>query len=137
MKKFITILLFSLLTMCGRNYISDSCTYNYSVFIAENINIGKSEAVAAVASVLNHSRESLYTVEIIIFGYSSGKEVFSYLEDKQEDVHIKSYSGRINVLLKIKQDNKLERAIFLNSAGNSKEELLHGLSKELRKALCK
>ncbi|MFH0976823.1 MAG: hypothetical protein V1874_13645 [Spirochaetota bacterium] len=58
------------------------------------------------------------------------------MEDKQENMQIKSYSGRINALVKIKQNNKLVNSILLNSTGNSKEELLQGLSKELRKALC-
>jgi hypothetical protein len=136
MKDYLIIFLALIAVSCGRNYRSDNCVCNYSVSIAGNMGINEGEVFAAVSSVLKRSQSNQYVIEIIIFSYSSGKEVFSYLEDNPDNIKIKTYSGNINALVKIKQEKSLQKVFFLRAEGNGEEEIILGLAKEIQRTVC-
>jgi hypothetical protein len=136
MREFLIIILAVLAISCGRNYKFDNCMCNYAVSVAPNIGITEREAIAAVSSVLKETNSGRYLIEIVIFSYSSGKEVFSYPENNPDKMNIKTFSGNISALLKFKQEKVLQKVIFLEAEGNGKEEILRGLAKEIQRAVC-
>ncbi|MBN2401118.1 MAG: hypothetical protein JXN64_01840 [Spirochaetes bacterium] len=137
MKVLLAIVLMVSIISCGRNHKSDNCGCCYSVSVEGHWSISKEEISKAVSSVLKQNETSRYSVEITVFGYSSGKEVFYYFKDNSpDDIKIKTYSGNINALVKIKKQKILRKVIFLNAEGNSKEEILQALAKELQRAIC-
>lgn len=136
MREFLIIIFAILVISCGRIYKYDNCIYNYAVSVAPNIGITEGEAVAAISSVLKQNITDRYLIEIVIFSYSSGKEVFSYPENNPDKMDIKTFSGNISALVKIKQEKSLQSVIFLKAEGNGKEEILRGLAKEIQRAVC-
>jgi hypothetical protein len=131
---FIFLLVF--FTACMGNYRAHDCAYNYSVSVNGSVDIDKGGIESAISSVLRRAPESPVHIEIIIFGYSSGKEVFSYSGDSPEDVLIDKQAGRLNALIKIRRDRVLVDAVFIRVNGNSEEELTRKLADGIRKALC-
>ncbi len=136
MKKYLIIILALSIVSCGRNYKPDYCACNFTVRVPENIFLNKDEVYAAISQVLKENGESRFSAEIIILSYSSGKEVFSLPEDNPENPKIKTYSGNISALLKIKQGKVLQKVLFLKAGGNSREEILKGLAKGIEKTVC-
>jgi hypothetical protein len=137
MKEYLIIILAFLLISCGRNYKLDNCICNYTVSVADNIVLNKEDVSAALSPVLKESGENSFSVEIIIFGYSSWKEVFSYSGNTPEDTNVKTYAGNISALVKIKEKKTLQKVLFLIANGNGKEEILQELAKEIQRAVCK
>jgi hypothetical protein len=136
MKEYLIIVLVFSLLSCGRNYKSDNCVSNYTISVAGNIVLNKEEVSAALSSVLKENIGNPFSIEIIIFGYSSGKEVFSFFDNNQENNNIKTYAGNISALVKIKHENTLQKVLFLNANGNGKEEILRELAREIGRAVC-
>ncbi len=142
MKDYISfIILFSLLSCAAVKQRdsgsgSENCFYNYTISIGENINIDKSEAESLVSSVLKQNNESTISAEILIFGYSMGKELFSYSSDNSDNLNIETYPGRMDVLVKIKHNSNLKEVFFIKAKGNNKLEIMQKFAAELRKILC-
>jgi len=135
MKEFL-IIIFLFLLSCGRNYRSDTCTCNYVVSVPANIVLKKEEVDAAISGVLKKNRTDILSIEIVIFGYTSGKEVFSFPGNTREDTSVRTYEGNIKALLKIKRQDALAEVLFLKAVGNGKEEILRGLAGEIRRVIC-
>lgn len=133
---FILMILSLCFIYCAKNYKSGNCVYNYTISIGNNISIDKVEADVAFLPVLRQDPDSRISVEIVIFSYSSGKELFSYSEDNPGDILSSTQTGKIEALVKIKQDNKLVKVLFINAAGNSKKDILHKLANASHEALC-
>jgi hypothetical protein len=136
MKKYIIIFIIFSCFSCVRNYRLNDCKCNYSVTIGNNLTIDKSEVENAILPVLEQNRSSTFIIEIVIYGNSSGKEIYLYSEDKQKEIVVKDQPGKIEALIKIKTDNRLLETIFLEAEGNGRKEILQKLAENLRKALC-
>lgn len=135
-KVFVLMILSLYFMSCAKNYKSGNCIYNYTISIGNNISIDKAEADSAFLPVLRQNPDSRLSVEIVIFSFSSGKELFSYSEDKPGDILSSTQIGKIEALVKIKQDNNLVKVLFINATGNSKKDVLHKLAIASREALC-
>ena len=144
MKNIILLIMLLCQTSCAVNYKYKDCTYNYSVRIGDHIAIGEAELLEAVSSALKYNKASEHKIEIIIFGYSSGKEVFSYSQgssvenpqDGIDDIEIGIHPGRLEALVKIKIKDELKDAVFIKTTGKTREELIQKLIIEIRNLLC-
>ncbi len=121
---------------CTKNYKFNNCSINFSVSIGNNLAIDKTEVESAVSSVFNYRQADNNSVEIVIYGNSSGKEIFSYSGDEQKEIQLKTQPGRIEALIKVKIDNQLKDVFFIEASGNSREEILKQLAVKLRQTLC-
>jgi hypothetical protein len=135
------IILFSQIS-CAMNYRTSDCSFNYSVHTADHIAIGEGELLESVSSVLKFNRASRYKIEIVLFGYSSGKEVFSYSGDSSsgdssDDMGTGIYPGRLEALVKIREGDKLKEAVFIKATGKTRDELIKNLAGEIRRLLCR
>jgi hypothetical protein len=137
MRLFKIFLLFLPLLSCYNDYKSSDGAFNYSVSIGgEDLSITQAQATEAVASVLRQRKDSPYFLDIVIYYYSSGKEIFSYSGTEAKPLeHLKA--GRIDALVKIKVKNELKEAVIVSATGNSKDEILKNFKDEIKKKFCK
>ena len=136
MRNIIIIIIVLVTFSCGRNIVHDKCSCNYSISVEGNWDISSEEIYETVSSVLRQSEDSGCRVDIVIYSYSRGKEVFSYPDSSADDINIKSYSGRVDALLKVRKDGKLGKVYFVSSEGDSKELLFNNLAKEIQRTIC-
>jgi hypothetical protein len=121
---------------CATGYKSGNCIYSYTIIIGENININKSEAENLVFSVLGKSAENGFSAEILFFGFSLGKELFSYSAGNPDNPKFQIYPGRAEILVKIKHNGELKRVFFIKAEGSNRQEIMENLSAGLRNELC-
>ena len=136
MRSFIIIIIALVAFSCGRNLDHGKCPCDYSVSIKGKWDITREEVFSAVSSQLQQIQDRRNKVEIIIYSYSRGKEVFSYSDNIPDEIKIKSYSGSIKALVKVRKDGKLDNVYFLSSEGDSKESVIDNLAKEIQKTIC-
>ena len=121
---------------CTGYMINMKCSFDYSVRINNEIAIDKDEFKSVLSTVLKQSKTSQNFIEIIVFGYSSGKEKYFFSESDKDNIITKILPGSFEVLLKIRYNNKLEKAVFINSYGNTMRENINDLAKKIQTELC-
>jgi hypothetical protein len=136
MKKYIIIFVLFFPLTCVRNYRSDNCSYNFTINAGNNPAIDKAEIENAISSVFAINQSSTIAVEIIIYSQSSGKEIFSYSDDKQNEITTKSRPGEIEALIKIKNNSILKSVFFIKAEGNYKKEMFQKLAAKLHSTIC-
>jgi hypothetical protein len=137
MKKYIIIFVILSGISCAKNYRLNDCNYNYSVTIGNNLIIDRSEVENVISSFFQQNQSSLSSVEIIIYGNSSRKEIYTYSNDKEKEVTLKNQPGKIEALIKIKANNSLQDAIFIEADGYNRKEMLQKLAQNIRRAICR
>lgn len=70
-------------------------------------------------------------IEIIIYSYSTGPVSFSY--DGKEAIREDVSAGWIKAIVKLKKNGKLSDVSFIEAKGSSKEELISGIIKAIKK----
>ncbi|MBN2039579.1 MAG: hypothetical protein JW864_06035 [Spirochaetes bacterium] len=134
--RYLILLLLISLMSCSANIKAEDCTFKYSVKINNNINIDKIKFSNILSSLLKQNRTSRIYVEIVVFGYSSGKEEYVYSGINDENIPAKINPASLEVLLKIKCKNKRGKALFINTSGNTLEENVRVLAGKIKKELC-
>lgn len=135
--KYLNVIIVIIVLSCSENIKRINCKFTYSVRLRNGIAIDKNEFRNALASVLKQNSDSQYSIEIIVFGYSSGKEEYSYSETDKEKISTKTHPGSLEVLLKIRHNNILEKALFINSYGNTLKKNIENLSEKIKGEVCK
>lgn len=108
--------------------------FRISLSIREGINISHEEALQIFNKYLKDTPGSQNSIEIKIFSYSSGKETFFYSKETEKDtIQRNTYRGSISALLKIKIDERLVSAKFVNTRGGSKPELIEKIAIKIKK----
>jgi len=74
-------------------------------------------------------------VEVVLYSYSAGAEKISLSGDGE--FKTVSGNGRLKALVKVMNDKKILRAEFVEGRGNSKEEMLSSLGKEIKLKMIK
>lgn len=139
MKSFINHLVILFLSIfhiisCSRNLRSDDANYCFLVSVEEELGIEKDKVEAAFSKFIEQNSEGKYLVEIVIYGYSSGKETFFYSENGG-NVLMDTKKGSIEALVKVKQDMKIKDIYFLKAIGNAKDEIIESLALEAKRIL--
>lgn len=76
-----------------------------------------------------------YLAEITVYGYSSGKEVFSYSGSEDEGVSVRQGKGYIDTMVRVKKDGATLKVFFVKGEGASREEMLADLVRKSRAVL--
>ena len=134
MKASIIIILSICLASCFNNYKSGKCAFEYSVSVGENLSISQADVETAVSSVMKKEAAE-FGIDILIFGYSAGKEVFSYTGSEDKPA-AKLFPGKIDSVVKIKVKNEIKKTVFISASGNNKDEILSAFALKLRKEFC-
>lgn len=121
---------------CIHNNREGNCDYSFIITIPEEISIEKSEVDSAFRG-LNQEESSESVAEIIIYSFSSGKEVFSYSKDGEDGVNRFTYKGSMEVLLKTREGGTIKEVYFLKSEGDNKAELIDSIVAKVKLILCK
>jgi len=124
---FISLLIFSISIMSCRGESIRISRIEYS--IPDHIII-KTEDLKTALKDINTDPSGDHYLVLVIYSYSSGKETISY--SGIGDLKTTSGKGRLKVLLKFMNDTKIIRAEFIVSEGNSKEEIISSIAKEIK-----
>lgn len=118
---------------CIHNSRETDCDYRFIVTIPEEISIEKSE----MESATGYQKEGGKVAEIVVYSFSTGREVFSYSKDSGDDVRQVAYKGSMEVLVKTKENGIIKEIYFLKSEGDSRAELIKDIISKVKSILCK
>jgi len=85
------------------------------------------------ALVDRDSRFGSLEAEILVFGYSTGKEIYSLAGNGE--LQMRTESGEIQGLVKLKNATKLKKAIFIKDRGSDPESLARSLADDALRVL--
>ena len=122
----ITGLILSLMLLGNNDSFSDE-KGGISLKIAKSVSLKKDEIMNFIPALELKNGSS---VEILVFYYTESVETFTYTED--ENLSHDTRSGGIEALVKIKQNGRLERAVFIKAKGGGKNEILKNFSIRLK-----
>ena len=72
---------------------------------------------------------------ITLYSYSAGAETISF--SGTEDVKTENSSGMLKAIVKITDGKKIQQAEFLTGKGNTKDEMILSLAKEIKRKFFK
>ncbi|MDY6935163.1 MAG: hypothetical protein SVZ03_13195 [Spirochaetota bacterium] len=124
-----------LLTSCKHNIRLDNYTLGVFVPLKTHKKIGKKEIEDIFHTQFKFNRDGSNLLELVIYGYCSGKETFVFSGDTDNNITRDIQKGSIEALLKIKREGKLEKIFFLKASGSDQEELIDNLVLETKKIL--
>ena len=119
-----------------------ACSHNinikdYSIKISTPIHrdkgISREEVETLFFKIFKKNSYSPNLIEIVIYSYSSGKEIFFYSGNKNSNINSDVQTGSMEALVKIKQQGKLINIYFIKAKGKSKIEIIENLAKEVEK----
>lgn len=102
--------------------------------IPDYVNIKAEDLKNALGDVKTDPSSGCYLV-VVLYSYSSGTETISF--SGGDDVKTVNGSGKIKGLVKVMDGKKIIMAEFIESGGNSKEEMISSFVKEVRRKLIK
>jgi hypothetical protein len=76
-----------------------------------------------------------YLAEITVYGYSSGKEIFSYSGSEEKGVSVRQGSGYIETMVRVKKGERTLELFFVRGEGIGRKEMLHDLIQKTRDVL--
>lgn len=133
LRNIITVLLLQCMCLsCVHNSREEHCNYRFIVRVPEGISIDKSE----LESALGYQEECGKAAEIVVYYFSTGREVFSYSTDSGDDVRQTVYMGSMEVLLKTRENGIIKDVYFIKSEGDSKAGLIKEIISKARAVLC-
>ena len=132
-----TILILPLLlaASCGRNI---SGPYHFKVSVSDaSASIGDRGALSQGLRKLlpENDERAVLMADIVIYNYSSGKEIFRFTDKSKDDVEILPGKGVMESVVKIKRGGKTELVMFFKSEGDSRGEIISGMAREIRTSL--
>ncbi len=124
---FFTVLITASLISCENKKMSFR---DIRISAAPHINIGSLDLMK-VSMNIEPDPAGRYSLDVIIYGYSQGKETISMKGDN--GYVTETGTARIKALVKITDGEKIVRAEFLEISGVSDEELLRNLVKSVNR----
>ena len=106
--------------------------FRISVTIPQSIGVSESEVRANIANSRVNNGSS-HLLEITIFYFNAGTEVFSYTG--KDNFSYATKNGSMRALLRFKSGNKLGKVFFLEADGGSKKEILERFGMKLNQLL--
>lgn len=103
--------------------------------ISEESAIITEEAGALREWMVKHLRDYPHDIDILLYGYSSGKEVLSYSGKSSGSVVSDIYKGSLCALIKLKSGSRLIRVAFLRSIGSGRKEIMDNMKADIEKLL--
>lgn len=85
--------------------------------------------------MVKHLRDYPHDIDILLYGYSSGKEVLSYSGKSSGSVVSDIYKGSLCALIKLKSGSRLIRVAFLRSIGSGRKEIMDNMKADIEKLL--
>jgi hypothetical protein len=128
---FYIFIIFVVLQSCALKNITETCSIRYAVREGENISYNKQLLENAVSGLIKNNTKSIYSIEIIILQYSSGKELFTYDGEDLAEKTPDEFESEIEILLKIKKSGKLIKYFIFKASGNNDTELINNFKIEL------
>ena len=104
-----------------------------NIIIPEGINLTRKEIMKDIYSSVISKAKWNGAVEIVFYYYSRGAETLSY-SDKGKILQ-KTKTGKIKVLVKLKKDNLLKKAIFTSAEGKNKEQIIKKIALKIVEAV--
>lgn len=105
-------------------------TISYSSDIAV---INKTDCAAASSRPIDLHAKNGYTVEILLYSFSSGDEIYSRGDDEKISTEITS--GELKSLIKIRRNGALVKAVFIQSKGGDCSEAFRSLILKIQSEL--
>ena len=112
--------------------------YTYSLVMpgGGDISITREEVDLAVREGLPAGQGAdTYLAEITVYGYSSGKEVFSYSGSEEKGVSVRQGNGFIETMVRVKKGGRTLELFFVRGEGNGRKEMLSDLVNKTRDVL--
>ncbi len=76
-----------------------------------------------------------YLAEITVYGYSSGKEIFSYAGSETDTIEVSQGKGYIESMVRVKKGGETLRMFFVKGEGSTREEMLADMMLRVRGVL--
>lgn len=126
---FCTLLTFIyIFSSCISNIHDDDSSNKVIIYLYNEEGIKKSEVEKIFSKLFRKDNGSTNIIEIVIYGYSSGKMIFQYSGNKSDEIKRDLYHGVIEALVKIKKRGELEKIYFLEASGKSKKDIIENLA---------
>lgn len=112
--------------------------YTYSLVMPAggDISITREEIDLAVREGLPAGQGAdAYLAEITVYGYSSGKEVFSYSGSEEKGVSVLQGRGYIETIVRVKKGGRTLELFFVRGEGSGRKEMLADLVRKTRDVL--
>jgi len=97
--------------------------------IPDHINININDLNGAVKDIKTDSASNFYIV-LVLYSYSSGAETISF--SGGNDVKTVNGKGKLKGLVKVTDGKNIIRAEFIEGEGESREEMIASLVKEIK-----
>ena len=124
MKRFKTFLMLFILAGC--------LTPAFALTISVSKGVKIDPAIVRKALIDKDKRFESLNAEIVIYGCSNGKEVFTL---KKGELEMQSSLGEIQALVKFPNNPKIKKAIFIKGKGGDAESLSKSLADDALSAL--
>lgn len=129
------IIIITLLLACSHNIKTDDFLIKITIPIQTLQEISKEEIKNIFYKTFNKNPYSSNLIEIVIFSYSSGKEIFFFPSNKNSKIKSAIQKGSIEAILKIKHQGELKDIYFIKANGKSMVEMIENLTIEARKVV--
>lgn len=97
--------------------------------IPDHINIKTDDLKKAFSGFKTDNSAGVYIV-VVLYSYSAGAEKISISGDSE--LKTVSGQGRLKALVKVMDEKKIVKAVFLEGRGGSREEMISSLVKEMK-----
>jgi hypothetical protein len=134
MKRFKTFLVHSIImitTSAGMFFLPQVPAYALTVNVSQGIPLTSENVRKALVD--KDSRFSSLEAEILVFGYSTGKEIYNLAGNGE--LQMKTEPGEIQGLVKFKNATKLKKAIFIRGKGSDPDSLARSLADDALRVL--
>jgi hypothetical protein len=128
---YISIIIIAVIFLsCNKNILSPAAPVHLEITISDNISLKQDE----IAQILNEKIEHIkipgdLRIELLVYSYSSGKEIFSYSGKNPNSIENTVSIGYIKCMIKTKsKGERLEDVKFIETVGYSKDEMIQKLS---------
>jgi len=112
-------------TSCCKNIKSNAFQFNVIIPIKEDIGVDKDKLKSLLTSKVGGGCKSPdLVVELIIYSFSSGKEIFSVSKKNPDLIKKSMLKGYVKALIKIKMDGKLMKIHFLKITERNKDNII-------------
>jgi hypothetical protein len=128
----ITIAACLLTLCCGRNIRLDSCSFNIIITSPDDVRIDLNIIKSAFNKKFAQTgRDCL--IEVSIYKYSSGKEIYRYSGKNGEEVTVHNEKAYIEAMVRAIRKTETIDIKFIRGSGNSRESAIDDLISRIGK----